>query len=875
MITIQDFVSRLKCAKKNGMGWMAKCPAHDDRKPSLSVSTGTDGRVLIHCHSGCAAEAIVGAMGLKMRDLMPVDRLTVDRIPRSRLSSVVSSTSTPKHAPKTYATASDAVAELERRHGKRSAIWTYRDAEGEPVGVVVRWDRPGRGKDLRPVSRTPEGWIIGGMVTPRPLYCLPDLVDADRVFICEGEKAVDAVRTLGLIATTWPHGSKSASKADWSPLAGKECVVLPDNDDAGRLGADDVVGLLAKVTPAPTVKRIELPGLPPGGDAVEYIAARREARGDDAAVRDEMERLADAAKPIELERSAPTIMSYRPFPVEVLPEPIGSFVAKGAQAIGCDAAYIALPMLSALAAAIGNTRRIQLKRGWTEPAIVWTAIVGESGTRKSPALELPLRPVRKRQRDAMREHGEAMKRYRDELLRYERDLAQWKRGRDQGDPPAKPDEPIADRFWCDDTTIEALAVLLLRQPRGLLMVQDELAGWLGGFDRYRKGGGRSGGDAAKWLEMHGGRSMIVDRKTSGVLYIPRAAVSIAGGIQPRTLVRALGVEHREDGMLARLLLACPPRLPNRWTEAEVPASTEMAVSAIFDRLYGLEPEYDDDGNFNARIVTLTSGGKTAWIEFYNSHAREQAKLTGDLAAAWSKLEGYAARFALIVHLVRWAADDPTLTTPNAVDRTSIAAGITLSRWFGREAKRVYSLLAETDEDRDRRRLVELIDRKGGAVTPRDLMRSSRSFATAANAEAALDELANVCLGNWEHAPPGPSGGKPSKRFVLAGADGVDNTPRQNPVDSVDVDDTPAGDPVKGGIVNCQRVNAPENVGIVNAPDGASDGEADGDEWGKSDGRHIRTGCRVADRIDPPRHRTTSPRGPASVSSTIGDDAGPG
>ena len=81
-----------------------------------------------------------------------------------------------------------------------------------------------------------------------------------------------------------------------------------------------------------------------------------------------------------------------PFPVDALPEPIRGFVAAGAKAIGCDASFIALPLLTAMAAAIGNTRRIQLKRGWTAPAILWVAIVGESGTAKTPAFKLACGP---------------------------------------------------------------------------------------------------------------------------------------------------------------------------------------------------------------------------------------------------------------------------------------------------------------------------------------------------------------------------------------------------------------------------------------------------------------------------------------------------
>ena len=168
-------------------------------------------------------------------------------------------------------------------------------------------------------------------------------------------------------------------------------------------------------------------------------------------------------------------------------------------------------LLAALASAIGNSRRLRLKRGWVEPAILWTAIVGDSGTMKSPALELVLRPVRERQRHALAEYNDRMERYRNELLEFERDLGQWKRSKAGGDPPTKPDKPIADRCWCDDSTVESLVLLLKNQWRGLLMAKDELAGWLTSFDRYSAGS--KGGDVARWLEMHGGRPIVIDRKT--------------------------------------------------------------------------------------------------------------------------------------------------------------------------------------------------------------------------------------------------------------------------------------------------------------------------------------------------------------------------
>src|SRR5512143_3278457 len=64
-------VAKLKNPKRSGKSWTAQCPAHEDRSPSLSVSEGPDGRVLLKCHAGCSVDAIVGALGLSLADLFP------------------------------------------------------------------------------------------------------------------------------------------------------------------------------------------------------------------------------------------------------------------------------------------------------------------------------------------------------------------------------------------------------------------------------------------------------------------------------------------------------------------------------------------------------------------------------------------------------------------------------------------------------------------------------------------------------------------------------------------------------------------------------------------------------------------------------------
>jgi hypothetical protein len=66
---LDNVLARLHGVRRNGNGWISHCPAHPDRSPSLAVSEGRDGRVLLHCFSGCSAESICEAIQIRVSDL--------------------------------------------------------------------------------------------------------------------------------------------------------------------------------------------------------------------------------------------------------------------------------------------------------------------------------------------------------------------------------------------------------------------------------------------------------------------------------------------------------------------------------------------------------------------------------------------------------------------------------------------------------------------------------------------------------------------------------------------------------------------------------------------------------------------------------------
>jgi hypothetical protein len=469
---------------------------------------------------------------------------------------------------------------------------------------------------------------------------------------------------------------------------------------------------------------------------------------------------------------------WRPFPTDALPATLASYVRAGAAALGCDEAYLGPPALAVGASLIGNCRCVRLKLTWSEPSVAWSAVVGDSGTIKSPALQMVVGPVYRVQKRLLNEYRTALVVYQNELLGHQE--AAKKARKEGGDAGEAPEEPVRKRVVCSDTTVEKLSQVLEENPRGVLVHRDELAGWLGSFSRYKAKG--AGNDVPYWLEAFRAGPWLIDRKggPKPTMYIPHAAASVVGTIQPGVLARHLTDDLLDSGLFARMLLAMPPKREKRWTEADVAPEVRDAYEGLVESLLALEPDKDAEGDPVPFPVRLSPPAKEAWVRFYNEWAREQSAAEGELAAALSKLEGYGARFALLHHIVTKVAAGDDCNDP--VEPASVEAGAALVRWFAYEARRVYALLQESEEDRRTRRLVEFVRSRGGHITARELRRASPTrYSTPEAAEAELDVLVTSGLGRWEERPAGPHGGRPTRTFVLdqnsdAKTDETDETP---------------------------------------------------------------------------------------------------
>lgn len=712
MQPLEKVLSRVPNHRRSGKGYKACCPAHEDRNPSLSISVGDDGRVLLKCFAGCRAETIVNALGLAMTDLF-LDRH--DQGPAVRQSPPEKIFQRTEDAARGYG------------FGEPSGQWRYLDQFGFEVGRVLRWDpnNPDRDKIIRPISLWEEGWRLTAPPTPRPLFNLPQInATSDAVvYVVEGEKKVDALNELGYLATTSMGGAKAPRQSDWSDLAGRSVVILPDNDESGRDYADAVCGILLKLGAA--VRIVALAGLGEKED-VANLFDRCATDADRQRLREQIEEQTNTAKEITVSSTAATSsLSFQPFPIDTLPETVAVIVKQAAKSIGCDEAAVALHSLSALGVACGNWR-IAIKPDWLAPPAVWTVIARASGQQKSPALDI--------------------------TLDHFRDLQELHDQRHENQPKTKdaPGRPVT--LWVDNATTEGLDDAFKGNPRGILYGCDELSGWLGTFGVYKNG--RSAADEGWYCQRYGGRASNSVRKSKEHRGgCAKGVLGITGCTTIATLRAMLTQSVRDSGLMARLLICIPPERPRRWTDDTVSPEAKLSYYSLLDQLLGdTEP----------KTVRLGSEAKELFKDYFARHNTEaESLLKEDLRPAYGKLEEMPARVAIILHAVAGEVGEVTMAT--------MAKAIKITEWAKNETKRVYAILSETPEQYAVRSENEwLLAWLAGheCVTVRDIERGPRPFRSTGKATACLHRLIAMGMVEQKALPPGENGGRPSTVYRL-------------------------------------------------------------------------------------------------------------
>lgn len=321
--------------------------------------------------------------------------------------------------------------------------------------------------------------------------------------------------------------------------------------------------------------------------------------------------------------------------------------------------------------------------------ILYTGILAESGSAKSPTQKTLLTPL-------FRLQAKADEDYNERLEIYEEAKERSKQNKDT----LVPVKPKNREYYTCDSTREAIALIQSQQPeRGFLGWFDELSGLIHGQNQYRNGRGT---DKESILSGRDGTGIKVNRASGKRLSAPHSAYSITGSTQPDTLRQLVGDFSDPTGQWARFLWATLPIKP-------APFPVDMPSYNIDDLLYGVYKRLEA---FAPHTYTLSTEARSVYAQWYNAlDAKRLSEPQQGLRAVYAKMKGDTGILALLLHCLNAAIEGET-----PVDRISLQtmqAAIALSRYYLGQVRLIHSEGGQVDKLQDYcQRLIKISQRQG-------------------------------------------------------------------------------------------------------------------------------------------------------------------
>jgi hypothetical protein len=437
-----------------------------------------------------------------------------------------------------------------------------------------------------------------------------------------------------------------------------------------------------------------------------------------------------------------------PLPRGLLPAVIERYAFELAKVMGCDPAGLAMGALTICSAMIPDTIKLKVKQhsdGWDEEARLWTALVGNSASMKTPMIQAVTRPVTRIQKRMWQTYTAAIQAY--EAL--------------PADERKTTPKPYLVQLRLEDTSIEAAQEAMRNNVLGMVTVQDELSGWFGSMERYSGGSGR--GNRGFWLRSWAGGQYILNRVGRGTYFFENMGVVVLGGIQPE-VIQEISFESSDDGLIQRLL-AIILRPVTAGCDEPIPSDDEY--TRLIEQLYQLRPDAIGTPNFFSPTNKLGFDDGAQAIQHQLEHRHlELQKLelfNKKLGTHVGKLNGYFARLCIIWHCIE--NSNGKLPDLIGVDTARRVAKF-MSEFLLPHSLAFYAGVLSKTDDHDRLSNVAgyILAHKLERITTRDIARGDRSMRklTRRDTEGVFEQLEALA---WVTRVPGPRPSSPPQWVV--------------------------------------------------------------------------------------------------------------
>jgi putative DNA primase/helicase len=335
-------------------------------------------------------------------------------------------------------------------------------------------------------------------------------------------------------------------------------------------------------------------------------------------------------EPKPLEGALPPVL---PLPLGCLPQSFRPLIEDIAERMQVPADCPAANVIVALAGCVNRRAIIQPKRedfSWKVVPNLWGAIVGPPGFMKSPVMKQVTTPLVHIEELWHEEYRSASEDY--EVANEEADLRDqaWREQCKQAfkknaEPPIKPDKsfkrPAEKRLLLMDATFERLHEILSENPAGVIVIRDELTGWLADLEKP----GRESERAFYLQAWNGDSGFTVDRIGRGSVHVPFVCVSLLGNIQPARLrgylADTLAGGPSDDGLLQRFQIFVWPDAPVDWRLVDRPPNQQAIATA--EKVFSVLANLSTDSPISMRFAD------DAQALFYDWLAELELRVRGD------------------------------------------------------------------------------------------------------------------------------------------------------------------------------------------------------------------------------------------------------
>lgn len=398
-------------------------------------------------------------------------------------------------------------------------------------------------------------------------------------------------------------------------------------------------------------------------------------------VKNKIKQLSKEIEKIEIDLSKNDLT----FPIDIFPKDFQYYILECNTKLCSNIDFMGVSLVWAMSVIIGNSVKIEVKKGWIEPCSVWIAAVGKAGIGKTPSINNIIHPL---QRINSREIKEFIKRNNE----YQEYASLSKKEKQQTEEIKKPKKR---QFIANDITLEALVDLHQDCDNSVGVFKDELAGWFKDMNKYR-----AGSDLEHWLSSWSGKSINLNRITRAGSFVESPMIPVLGGIQPGVFNNFYTEENKDNGFLDRMLLSFPDVLVDEYNENELNEALlkwyKEAIIYIYDAVKSIIVRNEDD-NIEPYISYFSDEAKKEWKRIFNDFTKHQNNDEENeyLKSMYPKQKSYIPRFALILNTLKSIYEGKELSF--IISKESILNAEKLSKYFVANAKKIKIEAVEVSE----------------------------------------------------------------------------------------------------------------------------------------------------------------------------------